>query len=702
MIRPTETTEHNMSLAPHTTHVEPVTANAGRLRLIAILLTVFQAFALGVLSNGWIYPALAVIAGVIALRSNREQPVHSRIAFRLVSLGVLLFIGRYLIAPPQFPRGVLAVRTQLFHVVAQFLVAYQIGIVYLTPRHTRLPQMLPWLGVLALLCAANVQVSPRQRWIFQTLAVLFMLLLVAWTGMARPFIKQLRPKSNSRTIWIGICMLFTAVLTWVSATLLNQYENDLDDLISQFIQQNDSVRETGFSGDGRLESVTRMHSSSETTVALRVDSETPPDYLRGSAFVVYGSQNWLAPREHPRRLTPIDLPETSSIDKDRGNVFALRGCSSSQLQSMSRLQCWPNPAGDGAIFSTVNSEFIQFNVEQTEINAADIVDEDMLPVGYPYQLFQGRADAVRPLHPNIKGQLTAPLALPSPEASQRVAELAQTLFADSQSDEDRLAAVKQHFASYEYSESTHVPPNRDPIEWFLLDQPSGHCEFFASATVALLRQARIPSRYVTGFMITEQNLYGNYWVARNRDAHAWAEAWLPDQGWVVVETTPSSGIPQQSAPSTARQLMEYLQSSLQTFRVQLSVGGIRWLLRAVLTFLINPLTMLFIALVFTLFWLRRRNRTRKTMLDLSERTDPQVVKLNRLLTKMDERVAGRFQRLPYETLHQFAERIETAVEPTIEQDVDQETKWAKWYRQYANVRFGRVLDDEAIASLETP
>ena len=690
-----------MPAALPSSQVEPATASAGRLRLLAVLLAGVQSLALGLVSAEWVFPVLAIPASLIALRSKRANAIDPGVAFRIVGIGVLLFMARYIIAPPQFPRDVLAVRTQLFHVVGQFLVAYQIAIIYFTPRQIRLPQRLPWMGVLAMLCTANVMVSQTQRWMFQTLSVVLILLLAAWTGMARPFLKQQTSSRNGRTIAIGICMVLTAVMTWVSATLLYQYENDLDDLISQFIQQKESVQETGFSGDGKLESVTRMHSSNENTVALRVDSDSPPDYMRGSAFVAYGSHNWLTPREHPRRLTPIDRPSDVSLDEDRGNIFSLRSISASQLKTFSQMECWPNPAGDGTIFSTVDSEFIQFNVEQAEINTADIIDGDKLPIGYPYRLFYGQADRIQQLPPNLEAQLTTSIVLPTGTATRQVARLAKSLFENSQSDEDRIAAVKQYFATYEYSESTQVPGRRDPIEWFLLDRPAGHCEFFASATVTLLRQAKIPSRYVTGFMITEQNLYGNYWVARNRDAHAWAEAWLPHQGWVVVETTPPDGIPEQSTPSTAQQLMEFLQSSLQTFRVKLSVGGIRWLGQSLLVILIKPITLLVIALVAVLLWLRRNNRVRKAGTSAAK-PDQHVVRMNALLAKMDQRVAiAKLKRLPNETLHQFATRIESAESANANQPGRQEAEWAKWYRQYAAVRFGQPLDDTVIESLKS-
>jgi len=52
-----------------------------------------------------------------------------------------------------------------------------------------------------------------------------------------------------------------------------------------------------------------------------------------------------------------------------------------------------------------------------------------------------------------------------------------------------------------------------------------------------MRAAGIPARVVTGYAGGVRNPYGNYWLVRRMDAHAWAEAWLPERGWVRVDPT---------------------------------------------------------------------------------------------------------------------------------------------------------------------
>jgi len=79
------------------------------------------------------------------------------------------------------------------------------------------------------------------------------------------------------------------------------------------------------------------------------------------------------------------------------------------------------------------------------------------------------------------------------------------------------------------------------LERFLLVDRAGHCEYFATSTVLLLRALGIPARYVTGYVVEEYSQRERAFLIRQRHAHAWAEA-LVDGHWVEVDTTPSSWI----------------------------------------------------------------------------------------------------------------------------------------------------------------
>lgn len=72
---------------------------------------------------------------------------------------------------------------------------------------------------------------------------------------------------------------------------------------------------------------------------------------------------------------------------------------------------------------------------------------------------------------------------------------------------------------------------------FLFDTREGFCEHFASAFVFLMRAAGVPARVVTGYQGGEINPVDGSLVVRQSDAHAWAEVWLAERGWVRVDPT---------------------------------------------------------------------------------------------------------------------------------------------------------------------
>ena len=81
--------------------------------------------------------------------------------------------------------------------------------------------------------------------------------------------------------------------------------------------------------------------------------------------------------------------------------------------------------------------------------------------------------------------------------------------------------------------------NSTTIENFLSHTRSGHCEFFATATVLLLRQAGIPARYARGYSVDPSDTMGGWSLVRARHAHAWAVAYV-NNTWVNLDTTPGN------------------------------------------------------------------------------------------------------------------------------------------------------------------
>ncbi|NRR33800.1 DUF3488 domain-containing transglutaminase family protein [Oxalobacteraceae bacterium] len=101
------------------------------------------------------------------------------------------------------------------------------------------------------------------------------------------------------------------------------------------------------------------------------------------------------------------------------------------------------------------------------------------------------------------------------------------------------------------------PPllGRDAVDDFLFGTRAGFCEHYTSAFVVLMRAMHIPARVITGYQGGEMNPVDDYMTVRQSDAHAWAEIWLPGQGWRRIDPT-AAVAPDRVALNLARALPE--------------------------------------------------------------------------------------------------------------------------------------------------
>lgn len=106
-----------------------------------------------------------------------------------------------------------------------------------------------------------------------------------------------------------------------------------------------------------------------------------------------------------------------------------------------------------------------------------------------------------------------------------------------------LAAALKNYQSYSLNPGP-LPEGEDPVSYFLMQSQKGYCVHFASAAVQLLRQMGVPARYVSGYVVRmrEFRQNGDSFTASVKDsnAHAWAEIYLEQIGWVPVDVTPAA------------------------------------------------------------------------------------------------------------------------------------------------------------------
>lgn len=131
------------------------------------------------------------------------------------------------------------------------------------------------------------------------------------------------------------------------------------------------------------------------------------------------------------------------------------------------------------------------------------------------------------------------MALELPQGfNPRTLALARQWRNEAGSDDAAIVRRALEWISAEFAYTLETPPwGRNAVDEFLFDTKAGFCQHFSSSFVVLMRGAGIPARVVTGYAGGYRNPMGNYWVVLRSDAHAWAEVWLENRGWIRVDPT---------------------------------------------------------------------------------------------------------------------------------------------------------------------
>jgi transglutaminase-like putative cysteine protease len=148
------------------------------------------------------------------------------------------------------------------------------------------------------------------------------------------------------------------------------------------------------------------------------------------------------------------------------------------------------------------------------------------------------ADSSRIYPPEIRRRY-----LQLPPHDPRIDELAAEVSAGAATPLQIARRIESHLQnSYGYTLNLRRTDESDPVADFLFNVRAGHCEYFASAMVLMLRSRRIPARLVNGFQMGEYSDVTGVYTVRQSDAHSWVEVYFPGHNWVAFDPTPSAGL----------------------------------------------------------------------------------------------------------------------------------------------------------------
>lgn len=289
-------------------------------------------------------------------------------------------------------------------------------------------------------------------------------------------------------------------------------------------------------------------------ILLRMKTEAPhPSLLRQASYELFQRNSW---HSDQRYHYPV-LDNSTWQLMPRPSVQGKRALLEFYLPREKGLL--PHPYGSYQVMSETIYE-----LEQKEDGILRIVD------GAPLVIYELWYDTV--LGQNMAQPSKRYLAIP-PEESHVLDKVMADWRIKEATNIEKVQKVKAFFASG-FSYSLDVQGAGDyssPLENFLLGSREGYCELFATATALLLRKAGVPSRYVTGFAVSEKSWLEDKHIVRERHAHAWSEAYV-DGRWIVVDTTPADWLSRdsdrRSAVEPLMDLLSYVRLKYEYFRIQ--------------------------------------------------------------------------------------------------------------------------------------
>lgn len=696
-------------------------------RIIAAGLAATAAATLATATGQWAYPGIIALMAMLAIPGRwqwRMRPARRMIVLLLI---IMVFALRMRWAPQEYDT-IRFVGDQRWVAVAQCFLALIVFCLFVSWQDI-LPTVLPLGALAAIACVGLAKPNIENGWQYRglTLVTLALAVFYASTCRGQHRIDSTNRGGRQRHILAALALAAALLGGWIGGGLFDQHYQRLENLFAKLdpylalasAGDRGVSGSLGFTESPQLGGIRHLKQTGANKPALRVFSSDQPGYLRAGAFDHFSDSRWKSSSrslpvphidtdKHPGYRN-LDLPGTA-------NVFVLRDVTSGNWRVM---DIWPVPELASTVFTRSATTVVQIPVESILVDENGIVTADDLIGGLNYATAMPSdtlASSPADIHVNTSaGPESDPCADASgtgPEASMmplvsenllqrclqidpdldpKIHDLANGIFTESTTPSHKVEAVVRFFHNnFTYRLGTHGPSDQDPLTHFLLTGHQGHCEFFAAGAAVLLRLAGVPTRYVTGFVVTEQAAYGEYWLARNRDAHAWVEAWDGEQSrWVLVEATSPDGVPSTESRSFLGGILEHLGFRLQQLRAATHLNGLRglasWLWRRLVGIALALLTTVpgliitAMLLVAVACYARRKMARREKPVPM----DPRVVAMHQLLGKMDQRLRRLgFVRARDETLHRFSGRISlhAADSMTLQHA-------ASWYCDYASLRY---------------
>jgi hypothetical protein len=453
---------------------------------------------------------------------------------------------------------------------------------------------------------------------------------------------SIRSKRFSPILWVTLLIL-TGAGGYVSHIGLHGLQTALENRtlhwFTDFLRKDaDPYRATTAIGD-----MGTMKLSGRIVCRVKTDfTDTQPLLLGVTSYNIHKSSVWFASRAHFKAVQP---------ERDRTTWNLMPRPTKSKIITVSeRLR------GGKGVLKLPNGAFTVQNLPAVTLkrNRFGSVKVEEGPGLVNYHVHFN--PAVSLADPPDEGDLRVP-----EKEKPAIDKIVHNLDLASKPLPDILTTVAAFFKQgFTYSLTSSPRDARPTLSDFLLRSRSGHCEYFATATVLLLRAAGIPSRYTTGYSLQAVGGPHKWCIVRARHAHAWTSVYNNGR-WQNFDTTPPSWhIIEKEAASIFEPLYDF--ASLLAFKF----AQFRWLQRKdVLTKHIGWLLIPLLLLLARRLYSRKRVRphaeahTKKSRVAIKPGEDSQFYLIQQKLIDLG------YAHYPWEPLANWIQRIEDAQSPSV-------------------------------------
>lgn len=680
-------------------------------RITGLLLVAVSALTLGYCGTGGVdaFGIFATFMAFIGAFSNVNIKMRpSRKAITLLVIALLFAVYYRSTHQGSYSDGP-ATREQ-WQMLSRYFITVSIFYLFVNRRENLPPTIIVFLSV-------SILISPQVMRELDFQAIMCAMLYVVATAFfcyssQRIHVSRfsgLRPK-----IALFFAILAISVFSgYFGGTKLADYNEDISRYLlsihpaPQLFTGNTDGRprdEVDLSDMSGLDSIMLARQANSRNTIIRIFSEKSPGYLRSKSYDDWDGSKWTSdPTEEPvaGSILPLEsgYPAWPYEKRANDNIFQLKAAGepsepeSTDPAGYNFYDIWPSPSHDW-IYLPLNCRYLQIPANNLTLSDSQMVESATdRTSGANYQV----AVPIEPLstQQSSKQQLARYLKLPENWQDWQMAYLTTSIIDRKQNNSEKIHAIQNYFLSnYKYTLAPDFPADvKNHMKYFLLNKIDSYCEYFASGTVLLLRAAGVPARYVVGYYVSERDTITECWVARRRDAHAWAEAWNAELGrWEIVESTPGDGIPQAGSDvSLFGNYYDYFMYKIQELKVTLGEGGLTGLRMWLSDMFYNIIQKLFttvpgyIILAFlgalTILRYNTRLKASRNRPALSVR----VKMLNRQLATMDRRMNRiGLRRSGDETIRQFACRIEESVNF---KKPEKKALAVQWYLDYEKKRY---------------